>query len=419
MQDHFKVLGVDENASVQDIKVAFRKNALKYHPDVSKGIKGSEESFRSLLIAYETLVDPRARRDYMNAKGKGGDYDFNHNPHIKADPGFKKWRKQPKNDKRGSAQIWDLDEMRKAFDEEFTEAWEMAKHGPGFVADNLDDFPLEFEMEIVNGYGPDFNFKLNPSAVPLIEIVCGRQSLGNIIVPVSGVLDGKSTEFLTENQKIDKKKENNDKNESNINIETDFDLENNRLHLTWLGQPYANAWRVDDREYGMRDIYIKHANSGDLIATYKGYEDANSLGAIMDADGELTHNVLSYYTPGVQHISIVNTETGQLSCLCQRAWLPPSPWWIFTPRDSRYSHGGWYIQRNPKQTELHAVVPVLLSAFRSLDHARAGKIGNSADTVARMKSLTTKILGKRRHVPPMAWGFIGVSALTFLKLILF
>lgn len=61
--DYYAVLGVDSRASASTIKAAFKKLALKYHPDVYKG-PDAEERMRFLLLAYQTLSDPISRRNY-------------------------------------------------------------------------------------------------------------------------------------------------------------------------------------------------------------------------------------------------------------------------------------------------------------------------------------------------------------------
>lgn len=61
--DYYAVLGIDSHASASTIKAAFKKLALKYHPDVYKGAD-AQERMRDLLVAYQTLSDPISRRDY-------------------------------------------------------------------------------------------------------------------------------------------------------------------------------------------------------------------------------------------------------------------------------------------------------------------------------------------------------------------
>jgi len=61
--DYYAVLGVDERVSASTIKAAFKKLALKYHPDVYKG-DDAEERMRILLLAYQTLSNPGSRRNY-------------------------------------------------------------------------------------------------------------------------------------------------------------------------------------------------------------------------------------------------------------------------------------------------------------------------------------------------------------------
>jgi curved DNA-binding protein len=63
-QDYYKTLGVERNASPEDLKRAFRKLAVKYHPDKNPGNKESEEKFKQINEAYEVLKDPQKRARY-------------------------------------------------------------------------------------------------------------------------------------------------------------------------------------------------------------------------------------------------------------------------------------------------------------------------------------------------------------------
>ena len=68
-KDYYKLLGVDRNASESDIKRAYRKLALQFHPDKNPGDSRAEEHFKEINEAYEVLGDPtkRARYDQLGA----------------------------------------------------------------------------------------------------------------------------------------------------------------------------------------------------------------------------------------------------------------------------------------------------------------------------------------------------------------
>ena len=62
--DYYEVLGVKKDSSTQDIKKAYRKLAMKYHPDRNKGDKEAEEKFKEISEAYAVLSDPEKRKQY-------------------------------------------------------------------------------------------------------------------------------------------------------------------------------------------------------------------------------------------------------------------------------------------------------------------------------------------------------------------
>ena len=73
-RDYYEVLGVDRNASASDIKKAYRKLAIQYHPDKNPGNKEAEEKFKEAAEAYSILSDPdkKARYDQFGFEGVSG-----------------------------------------------------------------------------------------------------------------------------------------------------------------------------------------------------------------------------------------------------------------------------------------------------------------------------------------------------------
>ncbi|MEW5827979.1 MAG: DnaJ C-terminal domain-containing protein [Chloroflexota bacterium] len=63
-KDYYKSLGLERNASADEIKSAYRKLALKYHPDRNPGDKQAEERFKEVNEAYQVLSDPQKRAHY-------------------------------------------------------------------------------------------------------------------------------------------------------------------------------------------------------------------------------------------------------------------------------------------------------------------------------------------------------------------
>ena len=73
-RDYYEILGVSKSASADEIKKAYRKLAIKYHPDKNPGDKSAEEKFKEAAEAYEILSDndKRARYDQFGHAGAGG-----------------------------------------------------------------------------------------------------------------------------------------------------------------------------------------------------------------------------------------------------------------------------------------------------------------------------------------------------------
>jgi molecular chaperone DnaJ len=87
MTDYYSILGISKNASADEIKKAYRKNALKYHPDKNPGDASAEKQFKAISEAYEVLSDDKKRQIYdqygadalrggMGGMGGGGPQGF-------------------------------------------------------------------------------------------------------------------------------------------------------------------------------------------------------------------------------------------------------------------------------------------------------------------------------------------------------
>ncbi len=82
-KDYYNILGVDKNASEDDIKKAYRKMAMKYHPDKNPDDKSSEEKFKEAAEAYDVLSTPDKKKNYdtfgsSNGNPFGGQQQYGH-----------------------------------------------------------------------------------------------------------------------------------------------------------------------------------------------------------------------------------------------------------------------------------------------------------------------------------------------------
>ena len=77
-RDYYEVLGIDKNATAEEIKKAYRKKAIEYHPDKNPGDKEAEEKFKEAAEAYDVLSDPqkKARYDQFGHAGMSGQGGF-------------------------------------------------------------------------------------------------------------------------------------------------------------------------------------------------------------------------------------------------------------------------------------------------------------------------------------------------------
>lgn len=76
--DHYKILGVDSDATLEEIKRAYRRKAKMYHPDINKA-NDSQEKMKAINVAYDVLSDPvaRERYDYLRSNPNANHQYYN------------------------------------------------------------------------------------------------------------------------------------------------------------------------------------------------------------------------------------------------------------------------------------------------------------------------------------------------------
>ncbi len=122
-RDYYDVLGINKSASPEQIKSAYRKLAVKYHPDKNKGDKASEEKFKEASEAYHVLSNTERKQNYDNfghaafengGGGRGGFSNFDFSSHFSDifedffGEGFGGGRRSRKSNNRGSDLRYDL-----------------------------------------------------------------------------------------------------------------------------------------------------------------------------------------------------------------------------------------------------------------------------------------------------------------------
>ncbi|KAJ8274259.1 hypothetical protein COCON_G00088840 [Conger conger] len=147
-KDYYKILGIQKGAADEDIKKAYRKQALKWHPDKNKAAN-AEEKFKEIAEAYEVLSDPKKREIYdqygeEGLKGGGGTtdgqggnftYTFHGDPHATFATFF------------GGANPFEMFFGRKAANGRDEEEMEVDGDPFGsFTSFNLNSFPRERHM---------------------------------------------------------------------------------------------------------------------------------------------------------------------------------------------------------------------------------------------------------------------------------
>ena len=149
-KDYYKILGVDEKASFEEIKKAYRRLAKKYHPDANPGDKTVEEKFKDISAAYEVLSDSEKRTQYDQIRqfGPGGFRGFN------AGKGFQGW--EFRKPSAGGFSFQDLGGLG-GFADMFGDLFDLggrtrqARYGPRKGEDLHFEIRVPFDMAISGG----------------------------------------------------------------------------------------------------------------------------------------------------------------------------------------------------------------------------------------------------------------------------
>ncbi|MBP3771453.1 MAG: J domain-containing protein [Treponema sp.] len=117
MEDLYEILGVSKTASQSEIKSAYRKLAVRYHPDKNPGDKAAEERFKKISAAYDVLSDETKRRQYdsygnsnytssSNSNSSYGPYGWNQGTWQGQWAGNGTWRAETQDDFSDAFDQW-------------------------------------------------------------------------------------------------------------------------------------------------------------------------------------------------------------------------------------------------------------------------------------------------------------------------
>ncbi len=179
-KDYYKILGVSKSASQDEIKKAFRKLALKYHPDKNPGDKNAEAKFKEANEANEVLSDPEKRKrydelgsnwnSYQQSQGQGG-FDWG------------KYQQQYNGNQGGQTYYTDFGDFGSAFGKGsggFSDFFEAFFGGSGFTSQSKrsksrsrqqikgEDMQAELPISLEEAYnGAEKFFDLNGQTIKL------------------------------------------------------------------------------------------------------------------------------------------------------------------------------------------------------------------------------------------------------------
>jgi curved DNA-binding protein len=173
-KDYYSTLGVNKNASQDEIKKAYRKLALKYHPDRTKGDKAAEQKFKEINEANEVLSDPEKRKKYdmlgdqwryYQQQGAEGDFDWSRFSHRPGTSGTFYQYEGDIGDIFGSSGYSDFFEM--LFGKEFGGTRRRSRT-PRTTSLKGQDYSTEMEITLEEAYkGSSRMFRVNNQSIKL------------------------------------------------------------------------------------------------------------------------------------------------------------------------------------------------------------------------------------------------------------
>jgi curved DNA-binding protein len=176
-KDYYKILGVEKNATPDAIKKAFRKLAVKYHPDKNQGDKKAEEKFKEINEANKVLSDAGKRKKYDEL---GANWNAYRQQGKESDFDWERWashRQQRHSQSRGAEPFGDRDQFSDFFETIFGGGFNdfhESRHR-GSRSHRGEDLQAEMEIGIEEAYhgatrqisinGQRINMKLPPGVV--------------------------------------------------------------------------------------------------------------------------------------------------------------------------------------------------------------------------------------------------------------